>query len=333
MTDERLSGLIDRAFDYRGYVTIRRRDGSSVVGYVYNRGDSHLDLLDHAAEQRVQVQLADVADIDFTGEDAALKSQEIWERRKGALEPRETSAWGDWNDSGPVLVLVALDIELRCVARAVGSRARNRRAHARISGGEIVGRAIGVGGGSRAVVRQERPRLVVSCGFSGALDPGLASGDLVLATAVRDDTGDVIEAPHAQRAAAAEALRGMRVVEGELGCVTSLAATAAEKRALIRPGTLAVDMESHPAARAATELGIPWIGLRAIVDSLETSLPPFARDPSGAYVLGALRYALTGPRAMMDLVQLGSAARGAAAALEDAIGRVVPALVHMEAHP
>lgn len=331
MIDARLLGLIDKAFDYRGYVTVRRRDGSSVVGYVYNRDPAHLDLLDEKASARLSIRLDEIADIDFSGEDAAAKSQEIWERRKGKLEPRDTSAWGDWHDSGPVLVVVALDVELRAVARALEAKPRDRRAQARVPGGEIVIRAIGVGGGSRAVVRQERPRLVVSCGFSGGLDARLAAGDLVLATAVRDDTGDLIAASEPARKAAAAALRGMSLVEGEIGCVTSLAATPEEKRALSRPGMLAIDMESHPAARAAAELGIPWIGVRSIVDGADVALPAFTRDGDEGYVLSALKYALTGPHAVMDLVQLSAAARRASDALEEAMRRLAPALVRSEA--
>src|SRR5205814_444284 len=113
MTDARLAELVERAFDYRGYVTLRRTDGSELVGFVYDRSASHLDLYDETATRRVRVSLADVADIAFTGDDAARKAQALWERRKGTLEPRETSAWGEWRESGPVLLLVALDRELR----------------------------------------------------------------------------------------------------------------------------------------------------------------------------------------------------------------------------
>ena len=94
MTDARLAELVERAFDYRGYVTLRRTDGSELVGFVYDRSASHLDLYDETATRRVRVSLADVADIAFTGDDAARKAQALWERRKGTLEPRETSAWG-----------------------------------------------------------------------------------------------------------------------------------------------------------------------------------------------------------------------------------------------
>jgi hypothetical protein len=333
MTEARLSELVQRAFDYRGYVTLRQRDGSELVGFVYDRGTTHVELFDETATRRLRIPLAEIADIAFTGVDTAQKSQEIWERRKGTLEPRDTPAWGDWHQSGPVLVLVALEAELRSVARAVGATPRDGRVRVRIAGGDIVARAIGIGGGSRAAVTEEEPRLVITCGFSGSLDSALAPGDLVLATSVRDENGDVLAASGPERLAAAEALRGLRFFEGELACTTAVAATPEEKRALARPGMLAVDMESHPAARAAIEAGVPWIGLRAIVDPLDSSLPPFTREPAGRHLLSALRYALSGPRAVTDLIQLSSRARRAAHALELALQRLTPVFAAAEVRP
>ncbi len=333
MTEARVNELVQRAFDYRGYVTLRRRDGSELVGFVYERGASHLELFDETATRRLKIPLEEIVDIAFTGEDTAQKSQEIWERRKGMLEPRETPVWGDWHESGPVLVLVALEAELRSVARAVGAAPRDGRLRTRMAGGELVARAIGIGGGSRAAVTEEQPRLVITCGYSGSLDSALLPGDLVLATSVRDENGDVLAASERERLAAAEALRGLRFFEGELACTTAVAATPEEKRALARPGMLAVDMESHPAARAATEAGVPWIGLRAIVDPLESSLPPFTREPGGRHLLSALRYALSGPRAVADLIQLAKRARRAAHALELALHRLTPVFAAAEARP
>src|SRR5581483_7609278 len=49
MSDARLAELVDRAFDYRGYVTVRRTDGSELVGFVYDRGASHIELFDGSA--------------------------------------------------------------------------------------------------------------------------------------------------------------------------------------------------------------------------------------------------------------------------------------------
>jgi len=331
MTDARLAELVERAFDYRGYVTLRRTDGSELVGFVYDRSASHLDLFDETATRRVRVSLTDVADIAFTGEDAARKAQAVWERRKGALEPRDTSAWGEWRESGPVLLLVALDRELRSAARALGLVRRGDRARGHLGGNEVVGLALGVGGGSHRAVVEEQPRLVVSCGFSGGLDPALAPGDLVLATAVRDETGDELTAPPSIRQRAAEVLGGLRHFEGELVCTTAVAATEEEKLALARPGALAVDMESYPAARAAAASGIPWLAIRAIVDPLRSSLPAFTRDPAAGYVAPALKYALSGPRAAAELVRLAAGARAAAAALEVALRRLRPILGATEA--
>lgn len=331
MTEPRIAELVDRAFDYRGYVTLRRRDGSSVVGFVYHRGPSHVELFDQTATQRLRIPLDEIADLAFSGEDAALKAQAVWERRQGRLEARETPAWGEWDDARPVLFIVALESELRTVARAVGASHRGGRVHARVGACEMVARAVGMGGGSQSVVAEERPRMVVSCGFSGALDAALAPGDVVLATAVRDENGDVLAAPSAPRTAAASALRGLRCFEGELACATSVAATADEKRALARPGLLAVDLESYPAARAAAEAGIPWLGLRVVVDPLDEALPPFTRVPRQSYLLPAVKYAMGGPRAVADLVRLGSRARRAAQALELAVRSVAPGLADGEA--
>ena len=63
--------LIERAFAYRGFVTISRRDGSLVVGYLYDRGPSHVEMYDESATQRIRIERSEIADIAFTGEDPA----------------------------------------------------------------------------------------------------------------------------------------------------------------------------------------------------------------------------------------------------------------------
>jgi len=332
MTQARIAELVDRAFDYRGYVTLLRSDGSRLVGFVYDRSASHLDLFDETATRRTRVPLAEIADIAFTGEDAARKSQEIWERRKGRLEPRDTPAHGDWADPGKVLVLVAVEPELRSVERALGTARGGGVVRGRLSGVEVVAIGIGMGGGARGAIAQERPRLVVSCGFAGGLDAALSPGDLVLATAVRGAGGDSLAAPESPRVAAAAALDGLRCLQGELVCTTSVAASPEEKRALARSGALAVDMESYGVARAAVEAGVPWLALRAIVDPLGSALPGFTREPRRTYFWPALRHALSGPRAAAGLVRLARDASRAGAALEAALRRLGPALAVQDAH-
>src|SRR2546428_3094078 len=149
MTDSRVAELVERAFDYRGYITLRRSDGSELVGFVYDRSATHVELFDAAATHRVRVPLAEVADIAFTGEDTARKSQQMWERRKGTLEPRETSAWGEWRGSRPTLPPVALPGGLRTPARAFGVSRPRHPAPGRFSATAAAAPPGGVGGGAR----------------------------------------------------------------------------------------------------------------------------------------------------------------------------------------
>jgi len=320
--DARVADLVERAFDYRGYVTVLRSDGSELVGYLYDRSRTHVDLLDERAQVRTRLPLEEIADLRFTGEDAAARSQEQWERRKGKLEPRETPAHGGWVETLPALLVVALQRELRVVAQAMGAKAHGGIARGRLGGREVAAVAVGLGGDPRAALQAEQPALVVSCGFCGALSPALRAGDLVLATAVRGADGERLQAPDLPIASVIpQALRG------EIACPERVLATPEEKRALGASGALAVDLESAQVARAAAAAGVPWLALRAVVDDARTSLPEFAREPRTSFVWPALRHALRGPGAVRQLWQLGRAERAAAASLYvalQALGAALP---------
>jgi hypothetical protein len=335
VSEARLSELVERAFDYRGYVTVLRRDGSELVGYLYDRGPAHVDLLDETATRRTRLSRGEIADIRFTGDDAVRKSQEIWERRKGSLEPRDAPAYGEWSGSRPVLLVVALDRELRHVARGLGFRLRGASARGLVSGVDVVALAVGLGGGAARAVSEEGPRLVVSCGFCGALDPRLRAGDLVLATSVRDEAQSTVAAPAALVAGARRALSGLRFFEGQVVCTTAVAGTPAEKRALAASGAVAVDMETHPVALAASKAGIPWLAVRAVVDRVDTMLPDFAREPRNGYVAPALRHALSRPEGALQIARLAMQARRAGRSLEEAVRRLAPlfAEASLEARP
>src|SRR5579863_3791526 len=107
-----VASAIERAFDYRGFVTLTRRDGTQLVGFVYDRDDGHVELFDDTGTRRIRVAVADIAEVALTGEDSAATAQRIWERRRGALEP---SSAGDRDEPRPVLFAVALPFELRAV--------------------------------------------------------------------------------------------------------------------------------------------------------------------------------------------------------------------------
>ncbi len=78
--------VVDRAFDYRGDVTVVTASGGELVGYVYNR-DSHvaqpyLQMFDADGASHT-FRYSDIRAIRFTGKDtAAGTSYEAWRRRK-----------------------------------------------------------------------------------------------------------------------------------------------------------------------------------------------------------------------------------------------------------
>jgi hypothetical protein len=91
-----LAEVIERAFDYRGDVTIVRRDGTEIVGYLYNRDATVARPFVQVFEQRggdtLTLPYADILTIRFTGRDtAAGNSYAAWLRtREAAKAARST---------------------------------------------------------------------------------------------------------------------------------------------------------------------------------------------------------------------------------------------------
>ena len=117
-----LADQIERAFAYRGYVTVARRDGTSQIGFVYDPTAEHVEMFDELARAASASPIADIADIALTGEDIAAKAQRIWERRHTTIDTPGASRRGDVEHHRPALILVALPIELRAIARASAPR-------------------------------------------------------------------------------------------------------------------------------------------------------------------------------------------------------------------
>jgi len=87
-SDEEIRTALEKAFDYRGDVTITRKDGSNVEGYIFDRitgatlVDSFVRILPKDSNQRVKLSYADIAALAFSGRDpAAGKSWEAWVRK------------------------------------------------------------------------------------------------------------------------------------------------------------------------------------------------------------------------------------------------------------
>jgi hypothetical protein len=83
-----LREALEKAFDYRGDVTITRKDGSRVEGYIFDRrnsatlADSVVRLIPQNSAEKISIPYSDIAALAFTGRDtAAGKSWEAWVRK------------------------------------------------------------------------------------------------------------------------------------------------------------------------------------------------------------------------------------------------------------
>jgi hypothetical protein len=94
---EEVCGALEKAFDYRGDITITKKDGSKIEGYVFDRRSgpsltqSCVRLFPKNSDEKVSISYADIAALAFTGRDtAAGKSWEAWvkkyQERKAAGE-------------------------------------------------------------------------------------------------------------------------------------------------------------------------------------------------------------------------------------------------------
>ncbi len=84
-TESDTRDALEKAFDYRGDVTLIRKDGSSIEGYVFDRhtgaslADSFVRVIPVGQRARVSIPYADIGILKFTGKDtAAGKSFESW---------------------------------------------------------------------------------------------------------------------------------------------------------------------------------------------------------------------------------------------------------------
>ena len=87
-TDAELRDALEQAFDYRGDVSITRKDGSRVEGYIFDRRNgptldaSMVRLIPQNSTQKISIPYSDIAALAFTGRDtAAGKSWEAWVRK------------------------------------------------------------------------------------------------------------------------------------------------------------------------------------------------------------------------------------------------------------
>ncbi len=87
-SEEELREALEKAFDYRGDVTITRKDGTQCEGYIFDRAagttlsTSFVRLLPKDTGQRIRIAYSEIAALAFTGRDtAAGTSWEAWVKK------------------------------------------------------------------------------------------------------------------------------------------------------------------------------------------------------------------------------------------------------------
>ena len=79
---------LEKAFDYRGDITITLKSGDKVEGYLFDRRagrtltDSFVRMIPSRSQSKLNIAYADVAALEFTGRDtAAGKTFEAWVKK------------------------------------------------------------------------------------------------------------------------------------------------------------------------------------------------------------------------------------------------------------
>jgi hopanoid-associated phosphorylase len=159
---------------------------------------------------------------------------------------------------------------------------------------------------------------IISFGIAGGLAPGLKPGTCLIARSVLTVEGD-------QYFADLTWARKLSLTVGEAlivdfaGVDTPVVGPAAKRALHVQTGAVAVDMESHIAARIAAKYNLPFVAFRVIADPAERQLPHAAlvgmrRD--GSIAVGAvLKSLLAQPRQIPMLVRTALDAKAAFSAL------------------
>jgi uridine phosphorylase len=211
-----------------------------------------------------------------------------------------------------LLVLTAIDLEARELARHLGLAAVPGSAWARFAGGALEIVAVGVGAGHLAArLAGAAPSLLVSAGLCGALAPELPVGALVVPEAVLG--------PDGRRHATAE-VAGLRRHGTLVTAERVLESAAAKSRLWLSTGALAVDLESAAVLDWAAGRALPATVVRGVSDPAARGVPAdLARAVHDGRVrpMRAVGAVLARPGALADAMALRA---GTAAALRTVAG-------------
>lgn len=217
-------------------------------------------------------------------------------------------------------IVAALAVELR----PLGPRMVRSQALATLGDGSLV-IASGMGwtaaaAGARRLVEAGAGALM-SWGMAGGLDPTLAAGSIVLPSEVVSPEGEVFATARAWREQLRSAIAASQpVCEGRLlTCREVIGSPADKASAWRRTSAAAVDMESLAVAQIAADNRLPFLAVRAVVDTAADALPPAviaAAAQAGGGGIGRLLSALArAPRELPDFIRLMRRYRAARRAL------------------
>jgi adenosylhomocysteine nucleosidase len=165
---------------------------------------------------------------------------------------------------------------------------------------------------------------IISIGVSGGLDPALKPGDLVIGETVIADDGS----EYASDRYLLSSIKDVMPIGAKTATLfgaDEIIDSAQKKAALFaNHDAVAVDMESHGAARAAAHEGAPFLAIRAIADPADRVLPPAALGavaPDGStLVFKTLGAALRDPKQFPELMKLGRDSAAATKTLRRDLG-------------
>ncbi len=87
-SDAEVCDALEKAFDYRGDITVTRKDGTQIQGYLYDRrtgstlADSVVRIMPSNQGGRLNIAYSDIAALAFTGRDtAAGKTFDAWVKK------------------------------------------------------------------------------------------------------------------------------------------------------------------------------------------------------------------------------------------------------------
>jgi adenosylhomocysteine nucleosidase len=228
--------------------------------------------------------------------------------------------------------ITALASEARTLRPAFGRGACTSMAHGVLIA--VAGIGAPAAGRAAAAVMKAGARALVSWGYAGGLAPNLTSGTLVVPDRILCTDGSVFDTDEGWREALLARIAGQHSVRRGtlLSSPLILADEECKSRHFRASGAIAVDMESAAVARVAQAWNVPFLAVRAVLDTWGEQVPRALADAIDRE--GKLRWVqlwrdvARSPRTLHQLLGLRSNYREARQAL------IVAAMVGMpHVHP